>query len=262
MWLRRINVFDYNNNPYYKPLGTFNIYSAYNSIQMPNCTQYCFLRMHEASEQTERQSKWIRASGGFGNAKTWYDTTTLPKGKELREGAIAVFDGNCGHVFYVEHKLDDTHADLSTESNFNENKSLRDWHFFNVRKNVELVVGKATLAGVGKLIGYIYIPIKDIRVQRDITKHQVEITEEMVNVRVKPNGEVFCKGLYAPTGIYNIKSVEIVDNYKWYELEKNHWVREGDWTKEYEVDEKDYKALYKEAMAKLEKIRKAGGWNG
>jgi len=235
MFLRRLNVFDYNNNPFYKPKGTFNLHAATDSIQIPNCTQYCFLRMHEASDQTVRQSKWIRASGGFGNAKTWYDTTTLPKGSELREGAIAVFDGTCGHVFYVEKKLDSTHADVSTESNFNENKSLRNWYFWNKRENVELVVGKATIKGCGKLLGYIYIPINDIRVERNTGKHQIEVIAEYVNVRIAPNGDVYQKGLYCPTGIFNVLDTKVVDGYTWYKLEEARWMREGEWLVDYPV---------------------------
>lgn len=253
MYLERLSVFDYDNNPYYVPNGIFNTHSSTSGIALPNCTMYCFLRMHEASEQTKRQNKWIKESGGFGNAKTWYDTTTLPKGTELKEGSIAVFDGNCGHVLFIEQKIDDTHA-IITESNYDDDKSLRDWKFFRKRE-VELIIGQATLSGVGKLIGYIYIPINDGRVQRDTSKEQVEITETFVNCRKSPNGEVVNKGCYIAPGIYNVISSKEVNDYMWFEIDNNHWVREGEWLVHYKVN-KDYEVLYKEARRQLDEITK------
>lgn len=252
MYLERLSVFDYANNPYYVPNGKFNTHSSTDDIALPNCTTYCFLRMQEASEQSKRQNNWIKSSGGFGNAKTWYETTTLPKGTELREGSIAVFDGNCGHVAFVEIKIDDTHA-IITESNYDEDKSLRNRKFFD-RREAKLVVGEATLSGVGKLIGYIYIPINDKRVQRDTTKNQVQIIEDFINVRKGPNGDLWQKGCYCPQGIYNYLDKQYDGTYYWYELDNNMWVREGEWTTEYPISQ-DYESLYKEAIEKLDLIK-------
>ena len=255
MYLERLSVFDYANNEYYAPNGKFNTRSATDSIALPNCTMYCFLRMQEASEQTKRQNKWIRESGGFGNAKTWYDTTTLPKGSEIKDGSIAVFDGNCGHVAFVERKIDDTHA-LLTESNYNDNKSLRNWYFFNRRPSTELVVGKATISGVGKLLGFIYVPINDKRVAKDTAKNQVQIIEDFVNVRKEPNGDVWQKGCYCPMGIYDVVSKKVEDNYTWYQLDENMWVREGEWLIEYNASVEDDKdKIIAELQDKLDKIK-------
>ena len=128
MWLRRLQrpgVYD-PYNKYYDPNGKFNIYTG--STRMPNCTAYSYLRAQEEMLLDDRDPYLIRSSGGFGNAKTWYDTTPLPKGHVLREGAIAVFDGNCGHVAIVEKKISDTHAIIS-ESNYDDDKSLRNWKY-------------------------------------------------------------------------------------------------------------------------------------
>ena len=264
MYLERLGVFDYDNNPYYKPNGEFNTRSATDPLAMGNCTMFAFLWMHEACELEKRINDWIRKSGGFGNAKTWYDTTTLPKGSEIRTGSIAVFDGNCGHVAPVVRKVDDKHGYL-IESNFTENKALRDWHFFNCRGITELEVGKATIKGCGKLLGFIYLPIHDIRVDRDTTKYQVQVTEEKVNVRKTANyGELVSKGCYCPMGIYNVVSVIVdAEGYKWYELEKGHWIREGHWTVDLPADSSELEQLRKEnteLKARLEEIGKAGGW--
>ena len=86
----------------------------------------------------------------------------------------------------------------------------------------------------------------------------------MVNVRISPNGDVFGKGLYCPKGIFNVSNVEIVDGYKWFELEENHWVREGYWLTEHDTSSDDYyKDLYwkeveenKILKSKLDEIRR------
>jgi len=253
MYLERLSVFDYDNNKYYKPNGTFNTRSATDAIQIPNCTMFAFLWMHEVCELEKRVNDWIRASGGFGNAKEWYSSTTLPKGAELRTGAIAVFDGTCGHVAGVVRKIDDTHG-LLVESNYSANKSLRDWHFFNKRPSVELIVGKAPLVGCGALLGFIYLPINDIRVARDTSKEQIEVTMEMVNVRVKPDGELFAKGLYCPMGVYNIKSKKTVGEYIWYELDDNCWIRDGEWVTYYKKSSDDELSQIKADMRTIKKV--------
>lgn len=221
MWMPRLSVFNYDKNKYYVPNGQFNTSSKTASIQMPNCTQYCFLRMHESTAQDCRQAYWIRSTGGFGNAKTWYSTTTLPKGTELREGAIAVFDGNCGHVVYIEKKLSSTRA-IYTQSSYNDNKNLRDWQFWSKRE-ADFIVGKATISGVGKLIGFIYPPIDDIRVARNTLVNQVEIKEDMVNVRIDPSTSAAnYDGCYCAPGIYNIIDIREADGYTWVKLEHDH----------------------------------------
>lgn len=242
MFLQRLGIFS-EDNEYYKQGGEFNIYEG--DIRMPNCTPYVYMRMQEAMELAKRNAYLIRESGGFGHAKTWYDTTPLPKGKTLKEGAGIVFDGNYGHVAFVEEMIDNTHAIIS-QSQYDSNKSLRNYKYWETRE-VELVVGKATLSGIGKLIGFIYPEINDIRVERNKSKEQIEITESMVNVRTEPNGSVFSKGLYVPRGIYNVSNKRNVSGYEWYELEPNHWVREGEWLTHYAMED-TYSDLYWEVV--------------
>lgn len=258
MWMPRLNVFS-DNNPYYKSkdfnkgLGT--------DLDMPNCTQYAVCRSYEGSEADKPYIMFKnRSAGSYPNAKNFFDEWILPKGYDLREGAIGVCDGNFGHVFYIEQKIDDTHAIIS-QSQYDSNKSLRNYKYWEKRE-VELVIGKSPMSGIGPLIGYCYPPVKDIRTERDSSKHQIEITESMVNVRIAPNGDVFCKGLYCPKGIFNVLDVQIVEGYKWFELEENHFVREGEWLREYDISDDDYyKDLYwkeveenKLLKSKLDKI--------
>lgn len=226
MYLERLSSYGIDTSPYYVPNGRFNTAPADDDNQMPNCTMYCFCRGYEAMDATER-TPWVRPQGGFGSAKEWYCTTTMPKGSQLRTGSVACFDGNYGHVAFVERKIDDTHA-LISESQYDHDKSLRNYKYWQKRV-VELIVGKATLSGVGALQGFIYLPIKDIRTVRNTEKVQISINDEMVNVRGLPNGEVARKGCYAPTGIYDVLEEKIIDGYDWYRIAKSCWVREGDW---------------------------------
>ena len=113
---------------YYKPSGKFNTAMRDSDVQMPNCTQYCYLRSFSA---TSAKSPYpiARNSLGFGNAKTWYELSPLPKGQELKNGSIACFDGKYGHVAFVERVIDKTHA-LISESQYDEDKSLRNNKFW------------------------------------------------------------------------------------------------------------------------------------
>ena len=224
MYLERLSVSGIESSQYYVPNGKLNTAAAGTDIQMPNCTMYCFCRGYESVNATTR-FPWVRAQGGFGNAKTWYDTTTLAKGSKLKDGSVAVFDGNCGHVAFVERVIDDTHA-VITQSQYNSNKSLRDYHYWQRVDNQELVVGKSTMSGVGPLIGFIYMPISDIRVTRDKTKNQLSVTESFINVRQGPGTsyEINNQGCYCPLGIYDVLDIQEADGYVWYKLEDGYWI--------------------------------------
>lgn len=223
MWLRRLQasgvVSPY--NKYYDPNGSFNIYTG--SVRMPNCTAYAYLRAQEAEQLIKRDPYLINSNGGFGNAKTWYATTPLPKGSVLREGAIAVFDGNCGHVAIVEKKINDHHAILS-ESNYDDDKSRRDWKYWQTR-DTELIVGQSTISGVGPLIGYIYLDIDDKRVLRNGNKDQLRVNYDYINVRQGPGlDSPKYSGCFCPDGIYDILDTAEADGYTWYKLADNYWI--------------------------------------
>lgn len=248
MFLERLSKNGIDTSPYYVPNGQFNTASPNSDVQMPNCTCYCYSRFFE-SVSAPTPYPVARTTLGYGNAKTWYDKSPLPKGKELKTGSIAVFDGNCGHVAYVERKIDSNHA-LISQSQYDSNKSLRNYKYFETRE-VELSVGKATLSGVGKLIGFIYAPIQDISVDRDVSKEQILIWDEMVNVRIEPEGELFTKGCYIPMGYYDVLGSKKVNDYMWYCVEENHWVREGDWLIHY--DKVDADSELQKEIAELKK---------
>ena len=220
MYLERLNA---PTGKYFKIGGEYNIYPSDSDIQMPNCTLYAMLR---GEESVGKKLDIAKSGGGFRNAKYWYGDSPLPKGAEIRNGSIACFDGNYGHVAFVERKIDDTHA-LISESQYDPDKSLRNYKYWQ-KRTVELKVGVATLSGVGKLQGFLYLPIKDIRTSLNGTE-QVEIIEEMVNIRKEPEGELFDPGCYCPMGIFNVLERSFLNGYNWFKLDKNCWIREGNW---------------------------------
>jgi len=244
MFLERlsINGVDSNNNPnkYYIPQGTFNIYQRDADINLPNCTMYCMLRANESCDATSPMKDIaIKGSTAFHNAKYWFFETGMPKGTELREGSIAVFDGNAGHVAYVEKKIDNTHATI-THSQYCSNKNVRDYRYWQRIDNQELVVGKATMSGVGKLLGFIYLPINDKRVERNLAKNQVEVSSQFINIRKSPSlsAEKY-DGCYCPVGIYNVYNLAEADGNTWYKLDSKSWIAGVDDVMYYEAEEED-----------------------
>jgi len=225
MFLSRRSVFNYESNPYYKPLGAFNLTGPLVDSAIPNCARYAYLRLQEACENKTLQKYWIRPSGGFGNAKEWYYTTTLSKGILPKLGAVACFDGQYGHVAIVEDINPDGTVQLS-ESNYSADKSVRGWRFWNYRKSVPCIPGKQTLPGCGPFIGYIYPPVEDLRVDRDINRLQVFVDEADHNIRVAPglDSDIVLEGSYPLEGIYNVLASEEVDGYLWVKLEEGHWI--------------------------------------
>ena len=253
MFLQRMSKAGMDSSPYYQN-ATFNHAKGTNN-DLPNCTQFAICRTYESCEVAKPFVMFYdKSAGGYYEAKNWYAKTTLPKGTELKTGSIAVFDGSSGHVLYCEQKIDSTHA-LISQSQYDKNKSLRNYKYYE-SKVVELVVGKATLSGIGKLIGFIYLPINDIRTNRNTFTDQIEITEDMVNVRIEPNGELFQKGCYIPRGIYNVLESRKVGEYYWYCVEENHWVREGEWLKFYPgVEQSDLEKENAELKEQVEEMR-------
>lgn len=250
MYLERLSSTGLDTLKYFKPNGLFNTSNPNSDIQMPNCTMYCYLRAFEATN-AKAPFNVARNSLGFSNAKYWFNDSPLDKGFKLKNGSIACFDGNYGHVAFVERVIDDTHA-LISESQYDSNKSIRGTKYWNLR-TVELIKGKATLSGVGALQGFLYLPIEDIRTIRNATKEQIEILDERVNVR-DDNLEIFEQGTYAPIGIYNVLDKKEIDNYTWFKLGTNNWVRSGDWLRYYPVN--NYDELIKENIELKERLKK------
>lgn len=222
---------------------------------LPNCTQFDVCRTYEICQVDEPFLMFKgRGAGGFPPATTFYQDTVLPKGSILKDFSIACFEK---HVAFIEQVNPDGTCLLS-DSRYDQNKTLRNERYYRSVDNVRLKVGQYSNlpnnTAIGKFLGCIYIPVNDVRVQRNESVEQVRITERYVNVRNKPNGDIVISGCYAPMGIFNVLSSQKVDDYTWYEIDKGCYVREGDWLTHYEAN--NYEKLLKENEELKERLRK------
>lgn len=89
-------------------------------------------------------------------------------------------------------------------------------------------------------------------VARDTTKHQVQITGDIVNARksASTNGE---KIDYLPLGIYNVYETTVADKYTWYRVGTDVWFAfSEDWAIDYQADTTDSK--YEELEKKYKEL--------
>ena len=201
---------------------------------LPNCVTYCSGRLSEANGENLRNIMSGRT--GFGNAKEWYNSTTLEKGSTPKVGAVACFTGTLGHVAFVEKVNDDGTVTVS-QSNYQSSKDYNSSNYFQV-KTYKLEVGKVA-SGVGLTFqGYIYSPNIKTSVNRDASKDQVEVLAERLKVRKAANGD-WDEGIFAPLGIYDILETKTEGEYTWAKLADECWIAINDvdgWTKTYFAD--------------------------
>ena len=210
-------------------LGTKYYHNNGNENDMPNCTKYCHDRAQESCENKELKLFTDRVPNGFPSADKWLDNSSFPTGSKPRVGSIASFstDGGKMHVCYIERVNEDGTCFIS-DSRYDPDKSLRNDRYFRTVDNVVLKVGQIPggIGGVGQLIGFQYLPINDIRVPRDESKTQLEITKTRVNCRSSYglDAPIVNEGCYVPLGIYNVLETHNSDGYIWCKVEDGHWV--------------------------------------
>lgn len=223
---------------------------------LPNCVTYASGRLSE--ENGENLRNIMNGRTGFGNAKEWYNSTTLNKGSEPKLGAIACFNGTLGHVAIVEQINDDGTVTVS-QSNYQATKDYNSSNYFQV-KTYKLEVGKVA-SGVGLVFqGYIYPPNVKYSVARDKSKDQVEILAERLKVRKTANGD-WVEGIFAPLGIFDILEVKTEGNYTWAKLDIDCWIALNDndgWTKTYlkeeNTTENEYEQKYNELLVEYNEL--------
>lgn len=222
---------------YYKPNGT--------ATDMPNCTKYCHDRSQESCQNPSLKMFKDSGASGFPEADNWLDKTILPTGNDPKAGSVAVFSNNGGskHVAFVERVNDDGTV-LITDSRYDDDKSLRNDRFWRMVDNVVLKVGKIpTISGVGELLGFMYLPIKDLRVNRDSTISQLEIVKHGVRCRENygKNSAIVNEGCYVPLGIYDVLETREADGYIWCRVDDSSWIAHDDsWSNLYLVDTDDF----------------------
>lgn len=88
-------------------------------------------------------------------------------------------------------------------------------------------------------------------VERDTTKHQINVTGDVVRVRESANGTIY-QGVYVTPGIYNYGETAEAAGSTWMKLANDIWFSiSGDWCEDLPAEEPtDYKALYEEEVKK------------
>lgn len=161
-------------------------------------------------------------SGSYTDAKYWLENYRDPwQVKDTNytpvAGDIAVFDGNYGHVVFIE-KMEGKVALIS------------DWNRVAPLTYASSQWNTNTgLSGCGKLLGYLHYPYHGVEpVPRNTEENQIETTDLALRIRNKPNLQGDIIG-HVKIGYYNVLSTtgatkadkEQVEGLEcWYEIDK------------------------------------------
>lgn len=179
------------------------------------CTWLCYYRalsLFQAPQWYDRESKY----GSYTNAKDWLKEYRDPwevKGTDYKPvaGDIAVFDGDYGHVVFIESMNGNTA--LISDSN-------RIAPLTYASDNWDVT---QPLPRVGELLGYLHYPYGSFApVERDSSVNQIETTDDTLRIRSAPslNGEIVG---HVQIGYYNVLQTVEADGYTWYEISKDRW---------------------------------------
>lgn len=170
------------------------------------CTWYCFWRFYSVFKAYPTYWDRETQTGSYTNAKDWLKNYRDPvevKGIDYTPvaGDIAVFDGNYGHVQFME-----TDTMYSEYSNGDPN-SFRNGKF-EKKSN---------------LLGFLHYPYTTIEpVKRNPSVNQIQTTDNSLRIRTLPSlsGEIVG---HVQIGFYNVLSQKENDGYIWYEIAKDRW---------------------------------------
>lgn len=186
----------------------------WNTQSKGQCTWYVYYRCLEVGFTPpcwwDRETK----TGSYTNAKDWLKNYREPwevKGPDYKPSAgdVAVFDGEYGHVIFIE-KSDGLISEYNrvVKNGFDNDN----WEF-----------GSA-LAGCGPLLGYLHFPLNAVSpVARNEAVDQIETTDISLRIRTEPSLEGETVG-HVQLGYYNVSSKNEADGYTWYQIQKDRWV--------------------------------------
>ena len=151
---------------------------------------------------------WDRAThtGSYPNANLWLENYRDPwqvKGVDYVPvaGDIAVFDGEYGHIQFLE-----------TDTMYAEYKN-----------------GDPNSFAIGKfekkpnLLGFLHYPYEPVvPVERNAFVDQIETTDEDLRIRTAPSLNAEIVG-YVQLGYYNVIQSKEADGHTWYEIGKDRW---------------------------------------
>jgi len=170
------------------------------------CTWFGYYRALEngfsAPTYWDRETK----TGSYTNAKEWLKNWREPwevKGLdyEPKAGDIAVFDGEYGHIQYME-----------TDTMYSEYRNGDPNSFRN---------GK--FEKTSNLLGFLHYPYEAVApVERNQAVNQIQTTDTDLRIRTKPSLKGDVVG-YVQLGYYNVLQTKEADGYLWYCISKDRW---------------------------------------
>lgn len=171
------------------------------------CTWYAYYRCLEVGFTPP--CYWDRATktGSYANAKEWLANYREPwevKGIDYvaQAGDIAVYDGQYGHVQFMETDTMYSQYSNGIEDSF---------------RNGKLSEYK------GVLLGYLHYPYETVLpVERNVNVNQIQTLNENLRIRVKPNLDSDIVG-HVQLGYYNVLQVKDNDGYTWYKIAKDRY---------------------------------------
>lgn len=195
----------------------------WNTQYVYQCTWYAYYRCCEKG--LPYPCWWDRATqtGSYTNAKDWlenYRDPWVPMDKDYIpvENDIVVFDGEYGHVAFIE-KVEKGVAILSQYKSGNKDS------FSNYAWNIGT-------SYTGKLLGYLHCPIDAVEpVSRNENVNQIQTTDDQLRIRTKPDLSSEIVG-HVQLGYYNVlskKEATVEDKAQvsgltcWYEIAKDRW---------------------------------------
>ena len=180
------------------------------------CTWGAYYRCIEAGESPCCFYDRATRSGSYTNAKLWLENYREPwqvKGADFKPspGDIAVFDGNYGHVAFIE-RVDGKQCLISDWNRVAPLTYASDtWEY------------GTTLKGCGQLLGYLHFPYDTVSpIDRDESRNQIRTTDDSLRIRMSPSlsGEIVG---HVSLGFYNVLDQINNDGYTWYKIAEERW---------------------------------------
>lgn len=188
------------------------------------CTWYVYYRAFQVFGYYPCYFNKKEKTKGYTNAKEWLKNYREPykafyfddnPNIELKDGDILIFDGNYGHVVFIE-RVDS--FDKAFISQYNLKAPL-------VFSNDEWTRGYILKGYIntGKPLGILRFENKEVYpVKRNEYVNQIYASDNSLRVRLAPNlkGEYYCN---IKVGYYNVLSQSKADDYTWYEIEEGKY---------------------------------------
>lgn len=192
--------------------GNTVILESKDKVHLPNglCEKICLGYGHDnvldvKEGQEVEQGQFIGNCGNYGNVTGIHSHVMIRVGAWIYGKTIPTCWNKNGYkIFYMPNAI-------SIDEFFFKN---------NVRK-----IDTSNVDGVVKLEwkGYGDMDLNILKVDRDTTRHQVEITEALINARSEHSTKVISLGKL-PIGIYNVYEEYNDGTYNWYRVGTGVWI--------------------------------------